>query len=100
MMPSDPGPESLSESGLNPRAFAAESGGCSCPLCMGVATVVETGEPFGQSYLNADERAGTIVNGKQSFTIDRAGLQMTGFDPVTMAPYPGWGGAAGQAYVV
>jgi serralysin len=99
-MPSDSSPESLSESGLNARTFAAESGGCSCPLCTGVATVVETGEPFGQSYLNADERAGTTVNGKVSFTIDRAGLQMTGFDPVTMEPYPGWGGAAGQAYVV
>jgi serralysin len=99
-MPSDPGPESPSENGLNTRAFAAESGGCSCPLCQGVATVVETGEPFGQSYLNADERAGATVNGKVSFTIDRAGLQMTGFDPVTMDPYPGWGGVAGQAYVV
>src|SRR5687768_14472636 len=98
-MPIDPGPETLSEPGLNARTFAAESGGCSCPLCTGVATVAETGEAFGQSYLNADERAGATVNGKVSFTIDRAGLQMTGFDPVTMEPYPGWGGAAGQAYV-
>ena len=41
-----------------------------------------------------------VVNGKESFTIDRAGLQLTGFDPVTMAPYAGWGGVAGQAYTV
>ena len=99
-MPIDPGPESLSDSGPNARVFAAEAGGCNCPVCMGLATVVETGEAFGQSYLNADQRAGATVNGKQSFTIDRAGLQMTGFDPVTMEPYAGWGGVAGQTYVV
>jgi serralysin len=99
-MPVDPRPESLSEPGLNTRAFAAEAGGCNCPVCMGLATVVETGEPFGQSYLNADERAGATVNGKISFTIDRAGLQMTGFNATTMEPAPGWGGVAGQAYTV
>jgi serralysin len=52
------------------------------------------------SYLNADQRAGVVVNGKESFTIDRAGLQLTGFDPDTMTPYAGWGGVAGQAYTV
>ncbi|MDZ4373941.1 MAG: M57 family metalloprotease [Phenylobacterium sp.] len=87
--------------GLNARAFA-DSGAvpCGCPLCLGIATVVETGEPFGQSYLNADERAAGAVGGKVSFSIDRAGLQMVGFNPVTMAPEPGWGGVAGQAYTV
>jgi len=99
-MPSDPSLASLSETTLPTRPFAAALGGCSCALCMSGVTVVETGEPFGQSYLNADERASAVVNGKQSFSIDRAGLQMTGFDPATMEPYPGWGGAAGQAYTV
>lgn len=99
-MPSDPSLAYLSETTLETRAFAAALGGCSCPLCTGLATVVETGESFGQSYLNADERSLANVNGKQSFSSDRAGLQMTGFDPVTMEPYPGWGGTAGQAYTV
>lgn len=54
----------------------------------------------GQSYLNADARAGATVNGKESFTIDRAGLQLTGFDAQTMAPAPGWGGVAGRAFTV
>ncbi|WP_293355488.1 M10 family metallopeptidase C-terminal domain-containing protein [Phenylobacterium sp.] len=54
----------------------------------------------GQSYLNADQRAGTVVNGKESFTIDRAGLQLTGFDEQTMAPAPGWGGVAGRSFTV
>ena len=53
-----------------------------------------------QAYLNSDERAGAIVDGKVSYTIDRAALQLTGFDPVTMQPAPGWGGAAGQAFIV
>jgi serralysin len=54
----------------------------------------------GQSYLNADARAGAVVSGKQSFTIDRAALQLTGFDPATLTPAPGWGGTAGAAYTV
>ncbi|HEY0649789.1 MAG TPA: M10 family metallopeptidase C-terminal domain-containing protein, partial [Phenylobacterium sp.] len=99
-MPSDPSLAYLSETTLETRPFAAAEGVCSCPLCTGSATVIETGESFGQSYLNADERSSAVVNGKQSFSIDRAGLQMTGFDPITMEPYPGWGGAAGQAYTV
>jgi serralysin len=61
-------------------------------------SVIDDG--VGLSYLNADQRAGATVDGKQSFTIDRAGLQMTGFDPVTMAPAPGWGGTAGNAFTV
>ncbi len=74
---------------------------CSCPLCTGQAQVVETaGDATGQSYLNADQRAGTSVNGKESFTIDRAALQLTGFDAQTMAPAPGWGGVAGRAFTV
>ena len=56
------------------------------------------GDPLG--FLNADVRASTTVGGKISFSIDRAALQMTGFDPVTMAPYPGWGGVAGRAFTV
>lgn len=99
-MPADPGPEMLSD--FTVRAFAAAAPtACGCPVCAGQAVVVDDGAALtGLSYLNADERASTSVNGKQSFSIDRAGLQMTGFDPVTMAPYPGWGGTAGQAYTV
>jgi serralysin len=52
------------------------------------------------AYLNAEERAGAILAGKPSFTIDRAALQMTGFDPSTLQPYPGWGGVTGQAFTV
>ncbi|MEW5685887.1 MAG: M10 family metallopeptidase C-terminal domain-containing protein [Pseudomonadota bacterium] len=87
------------------RAFAGAAPlGCACPVCSGAVTVIETdagNSDIGiQGYLNADERAGTTVNGKESFTIDRAGLQMTGFDPQTMRPYPGWGGVAGQSFTV
>ena len=60
----------------------------------------DTDAATGQSYLNADARAGATVNGKESFTIDRAGLQLTGFDTDTMAPAPGWGGVAGRAFTV
>jgi serralysin len=62
------------------------------------AVVVDDGA--GLSYLNADERAGATLNDKPSFTIDRAGLQLTGFDAKTMAPDPGWGGVAGQPFTV
>lgn len=99
-MPSDPSLAYSPETAFEARAFAASAGGCCCPACMGGVTVAEIGGSFGQSYLNADERSSAIVNGKQSFSIDRAGLQMTGFDPVTMEPYAGWGGVAGQAYTV
>jgi len=57
-------------------------------------------DPTPLSYLNSDERNGTVVDGKVSYTIDRAGLQLTGFDPITMQPAPGWGGVAGQAFTV
>lgn len=65
-------------------------------------TVLEPGVADGvtASYLNADERLGANVNGKESFTIDRAGLQLTGFDASTMAPAAGWGGIAGRSYTV
>ncbi|MBL8771919.1 MAG: M10 family metallopeptidase C-terminal domain-containing protein [Phenylobacterium sp.] len=93
-------PHSLSDAGLDSRPFAGAAG-CGCPVCAGQAVVLDDGvaaTPL--AYLNADERSGTTVNGKQSFSIDRAGLQMTGFNPATMEPYPGWGGTAGQAYTV
>ena len=60
--------------------------------------VAPASDPRG--FLNADARANATVDGKASFTIDRAALQMTGFDPVTMAPYPGWGGVAGRPFTV
>lgn len=41
------------------------------------------------AYLNSDERGGAPVADKPSFTIERAAKQLTGFDPVTVAPYPG-----------
>jgi serralysin len=99
-MSTEPSPAQLSENPLDARPFGGANAGCNCPLCTGAATVSETGEAFGQAYLNADERSGVVVNGKQSFSIDRAALQMTGFNPTTMAPAPGWGGVAGQAYTV
>jgi serralysin len=100
-MPSDLSPASAETNLLATRPFVAADGGpCGCPLCTGGAVISETGAVTGQSYLNADERAGTSVNGKESFTIDRAGLQLTGFDAVTMAPAPGWGGVAGRAFTV
>ncbi|MBL8555059.1 MAG: M10 family metallopeptidase C-terminal domain-containing protein [Phenylobacterium sp.] len=85
-MPTEAGPEILSDA-------AVGSDGHGHAL-----SVVDDGA--GLSYLNADERAGATVNGKVSFTIDRAGLQMTGFDAQTMAPAPGWGGVAGNAFTV
>jgi serralysin len=92
---------SATDAPWNARAFeGADTAPCACPLCLGLAQVVDAAEPFGQSYLNADERSQSLVNGKISYTSDRAGLQMTGFNPVTMEPEPGWGGVAGQAYTV
>lgn len=82
------------------RLFAGGGTACACPVCTGAVTVSEGDVVTGQGYLNADQRAGGIVEGKPSFSIDRAGLQMTGFNPATMEPYPGWGGVAGQAYTV
>src|SRR5678816_2675995 len=84
-MPVDPGPETLSDT-LAPQGHAE------------ITTVIDDGA--GLSYLNGDERAGANINGKESFTIDRAGLQLTGFDPETLQPAPGWGGTAGQAFTV
>ena len=84
-MPLDPSPESLTDTTvLEPQGQ--------------LTTVIDDG--VGLSYLNADERLGANVNGKESFTIDRAGLQLTGFNATTMLPEPGWGGTAGQAFTV
>ena len=82
---------------LEQRAFSGrDDAPCSCPACCGGGSlrIIDAGETgLGpQAYLNADERAVGTVNGKASFSIDRAGLQLTGFDPGTMAPAPGWGG--------
>jgi len=100
-MPPDPSPVSADATSLESRPYAAEGAGpCSCPLCTGMVTVSDDAGATGQSYLNADARAGTTVNGKESFTIDRAGLQLTGFDAQTMAPAPGWGGVAGRSFTV
>jgi serralysin len=100
-MPTDASPLSADDPSLQSRPFAAADGAtCSCPLCTGLAVVSESDVADGLSYLNADARAGAVVNGKESYTIDRAGLQLTGFDPVTMAPAPGWGGVAGRAFTV
>lgn len=64
------------------------------------ASLQDEGASGFRSFLNADARANITVGGKASFTIDRAALQMTGFDPATMQPYPGWGGVAGRAFTV
>jgi len=104
-MPVDASPLSAPLSADDPtlasRPLAAMTGtGCSCPLCTGQATVSDDAGATGLSYLNADQRDGATVNGKESFTIDRAGLQLTGFDANTMQPAPGWGGVAGRAFTV
>ena len=91
---------------LSARAFSGDEAAtrCACPYCTGAqSTTSLTLDDAGgdlQGYLNADERAGAVVNGKASYTIDRAALQMTGFNPDTMAPAPGWGGTAGIAFTV
>src|SRR5689334_14271242 len=85
-MPIETSPELLSFADLAPQAH------------VDATTVID--DRIGLSYLNADERAGASVNGKESFTIDRAGLQLTGFDAATLQPAPGWGGVAGQAFTV
>lgn len=101
-MPTEASLVSTDASSLEIRPFAVtdEAGPCGCPLCAGIVSVSDTGDATGQSYLNADARAGATVNGKTSFTIDRAGLQLTGFDEQTMAPAPGWGGVAGRSFTV
>ena len=110
-MPTDASVSAISETDpvvsalLLQRAFSGQDGArCYCPACcggssLGITDAGETG--LGpQAYLNADERAVGTVNGKASFSIDRAGLQLTGFNPDTMAPAPGWGGIAGAAFTV
>lgn len=90
---------------LEARLFAGFDDGvrCGCPICagLGAQSLVNDATDGGTlSYLNANERADNVVNGKASYTIDRAALQLTGFNPDTMAPAPGWGGTAGAAYTV
>jgi serralysin len=84
-MPSELAP--ISESDFEYRRAAAHE-----------VTVGDDGNPL--AYLNADERAAASYDGKPSYTIDRAGLQLTGFDAATMQPDPGWGGVAGQSFTV
>jgi serralysin len=98
-MPIDPSPTA---SDVESTSLAAHGFGCGCPVCSGQVRVVEEAADGAgsQGYLNADQRLGTTVDDKPSYTIDRAALQMTGFNPTTMAPEPGWGGTAGQAFTV
>lgn len=100
MMPADPSLLSADAPDFTSRLFAGGGTACACPVCTGAVSVVEGDIATGRGFLNANERAGGTVEGKVSFSIDRAGLQMTGFNPSTMEPYPGWGGVAGQAYTV
>lgn len=94
----------VSDPALTHAAFGGQdgSGRCACPMCSAQVQTSSYVEDGGQTvaYLNADERAGVTSNGKVSYTIDRAGLQLTGFDPDTLKPYPGWGGVAGTAFTV
>jgi serralysin len=55
------------------------------------------------AFLNGDERAGATVNGKASFTIDRAALQLTGFHTDVfgnLVPERGWSSQAGLPFTV
>lgn len=93
----------VSTGGLNSRPFTGdgEEARCQCPLCCGAVNIrADDAGGVAQGYLNADDRAVSTVNGKASFSIDRAGLQLTGFNPDTMAPAPGWGGVAGAPFTV
>ncbi|MFZ5717923.1 MAG: M10 family metallopeptidase C-terminal domain-containing protein [Pseudomonadota bacterium] len=99
-MPADLAPIPSDAADFSTRFFVGGGTGCACPVCTGAVSVSEGDVVSGQAYLNADQRASGAVEGKPSFSIDRAGLQMTGFNPSTMEPYPGWGGVAGQAYTV
>ena len=63
------------------------------------AVTADLGGPGRQAYLNGGARGGAVGD-KVSFTIDRAAKQLTGFDPVTGEPYPGWSGVAGVGYTV
>lgn len=83
---------------LTHRAYAPEAAGCACPVCQGLAVVVDDGVYQTQAFLNADQR-GAVSDGKPSFTIERAAKQLTGFDPDTGQPYGGWG-PVGQAFTV
>ncbi len=100
---SPPETDALPDVALTARTFSAsDKPACGCSICAGVSVVSVSVEEAGgtAAYLNADQRAGATVNGKESFTIDRAGLQLVGFYPDTMLPKPGWGGIAGRAYEV
>lgn len=84
---------------LSHRAYEPALAGCACPVCAGQAVVVDDGGFSGQAFLNATERGGTS-GAKPSYTIDRAAKQLTGFDPDTGQPYPGWSSAAGVGFTV
>jgi len=49
---------------------------------------------------DAAQRDSTSTATKPSFTVDRAGLQITGYDQNTMQPHPGWSTPVGTAYTV
>lgn len=67
---------------------------------MAVASAVSQ-EIFPSAGLgDVSERGATAGEGKPSFTVERAARQLTGFDPFTMEPAPGWGGIAGAAFTV
>jgi serralysin len=88
------------QSGVMPSELAPvfESDSAFSPTAAHEVTLVDDGTAL--AYLNADQRAGATLDGKPSYTIDRAGLQLTGFNATTMQPDPGWGGVAGQAVTV
>ena len=76
--------------------------GCTCPACMGAAShsgsgfAVYSADDMGgppEFALNLTERGGTSPNGKPSYTVTRAGQQITRTDQT-------WGAAIGQATVV
>jgi serralysin len=65
--------------------------------------ITADGDVGPQAYLNGDERLGANVNGKASFTIDRAAVQLTGFSTDfsgDLIPARGWSSAAGQPFTV
>ena len=97
----------LTALGHRPFAGAADAQTCACPVCRGAVVVIEDQlsppDAGHQGYLNADERAtSAAANGKESYSIDRAALQLTGFRIVNgeMVPERGWSFQAGEPFTV
>jgi serralysin len=81
----------------DPSQYAAE------PDSSPAFVAADEGDVAPLAYLNGDERLGATVNGKESFTIDRAALQLTGFHTDVfgnLVAERGWSSQAGVPFTV